>query len=183
MVKEQFLLNDLKSEDQREKAYRELISLYKKRLYWHIRKIVLSHDDADDVLQNTFIKVYRNIEKFQGESKLYTWMYRIATNEALTFMTNKAKKNHISSEELQQKALLGLEEDVFFEGNEIQLKLQKAIATLPKKQQLIFNMKYFDDLTYEDLSQILDISVGGLKSSYHIAVKKITAYLQNNETF
>jgi RNA polymerase sigma-70 factor (ECF subfamily) len=183
LVEEQLLLTALKSKNQREKAFRELITAYKERLYWHIRKIVLNHDDADDVLQNTFIKVFRNIDKFQGDSKLYTWMYRIATNEAITFINNRAKKMHITSEEVQQAAISNLKEDVYFEGSEIQLKLQRAIATLPQKQQLVFNMKYFDDITYEDLSTILETSVGGLKSSYHIAVKKITAHLENNETF
>lgn len=182
MVEEQTLLTALKSPNENEKAFRLLVSTYKERLYWHIRKIVLDHDDADDVVQNTFIKVYKNINKFNGDSKIYTWMYRIATNEAITFINQKAKKLQISSEELQQKTLLHLEEDVYFEGNEIQLKLQKAIATLPQKQQLVFNMKYFEDMTYEALSEILETSVGGLKSSYHIAVKKITAYLENNET-
>jgi len=170
-------------QDLREKAFRELITTYKERLYWHIRKIVLNHDDADDVLQNTFIKVFRNIDKFQGESKLYTWMYRIATNESITFINKKAKKLQVTSEEVQQAALSNLKEDVYFEGNEIQLKLQRAITSLPQKQQLVFNMKYFDDITYEELSTILDTSVGGLKSSYHIAVKKITTFLENDETF
>ncbi|MBW2938139.1 RNA polymerase sigma factor [Aureisphaera sp. CAU 1614] len=183
MVEEQSLVTALKSQDQREKAFRELITTYKERLYWHIRKIVLNHDDADDVLQNTFIKVFRNIDKFQGESKLYTWMYRIATNESITFINKKAKKLQVTSEEVQQAALSNLKEDVYFEGNEIQLKLQRAIASLPQKQQLVFNMKYFDDIKYEELSTILDTSVGGLKSSYHIAVKKITTFLENDETF
>ena len=183
MVEEQSLVTALKSQDLREKAFRELITTYKERLYWHIRKIVLNHDDADDVLQNTFIKVFRNIDKFQGESKLYTWMYRIATNESITFINKKAKKLQVTSEEVQQATLSNLKEDVYFEGDEIQLKLQRAIASLPQKQQLVFNMKYFDDITYEELSTILDTSVGGLKSSYHIAVKKITTFLENDETF
>tara|TARA_R100000406_G_scaffold81127_1_gene62724 strand:- start:3516 stop:4067 length:552 start_codon:yes stop_codon:yes gene_type:complete len=183
LVEEQSLVTALKSQDLREKAFRELITTYKERLYWHIRKIVLNHDDADDVLQNTFIKVFRNIDKFQGESKLYTWMYRIATNESITFINKKAKKLQVTSEEVQQAALSNLKEDVYFEGNEIQLKLQRAITSLPQKQQLVFNMKYFDDITYEELSTILDTSVGGLKSSYHIAVKKITTFLENDETF
>ena len=183
MVEEQSLVTALKSQDLREKAFRELITTYKERLYWHIRKIVLNHDDADDVLQNTFIKVFRNIDKFQGESKLYTWMYRIATNESITFINKKAKKLQVTSEEVQQATLSNLKEDGYFEGDEIQLKLQRAIASLPQKQQLVFNMKYFDDITYEELSTILDTSVGGLKSSYHIAVKKITTFLENDETF
>ncbi|MBA3987467.1 MAG: RNA polymerase sigma factor [Flavobacteriales bacterium] len=174
---EENLIADLQSESQREIAFRELISLYKERLYWHIRKIVLNHDDADDVLQNTFIKVFRSIEGFKGESKLYSWMYRIATNEAITFINKNAKINRVTSEEMQQIAINNLQADVYFEGDAIQLKLQKAIATLPQKQQLVFNMKYFDEHTYEELSEILDTSVGALKSSYHIAVKKITTYL------
>jgi len=177
---EEDFINRLKSENSRELAFKELISLYKERLYWHIRKIVINHDDADDVLQNSFIKVYRNIEGFKGESKLYSWMYRIATNESITFINSKAKINSTSSEEIKNRAIENLESDVYFEGDEIQLKLQRAIAGLPQKQQLVFNMKYFDDITYEELSEILDTSVGALKSSYHLAVKKITAYLTQN---
>jgi len=183
LVEEQSLISALQSESHREKAFKELVSLYKERLYWHIRKIVLDHDDADDVLQNTFIKIFRNINKFQGDSKLYTWMYRIATNESITHINRKARKLQVTSEEIQERALKYLEDDVYFEGTEIQLKLQKAIASLPQKQQLVFNMKYFDELTYEELSEILQTSVGGLKSNYHLAVKKITEYLKEDETF
>ena len=161
-------------------AFKELVQCYQKSLYYHIRNIVLNHDDADDVLQNTFIKVFSNIGNFKGESKLYSWMYRIATNESLTFIEQRAKKQGISNVELQQKAILNLESDVYFEGNEIQIKLQKAIATLPEKQQLVFKMKYFEDMKYENISEILDTSVGGLKANYYHAVKKIEEYLKNN---
>jgi len=161
-------------------AFRKLLQLYQKPLYNHIRNIVLNHDDTDDVLQNTFIKVFQNIENFKGESKLFSWMYRIATNEALTFLQQKAKKQGISNVEVQQKALNKLESDVFFDGDEIQLKLQKAIATLPEKQQLVFKMKYFQELKYEEISEIVDTSVGALKASYHLAVKKIEEYLKIN---
>lgn len=161
-------------------AFKELVQCYQKPLYYHIRNIVLNHDDTDDVLQNTFIKVFSNIGNFKGESKLYSWMYRIATNESLTFIEQRAKKQGISNIELQQKAILNLESDVYFEGNEIQIKLQKAIATLPEKQQLVFKMKYFEDMKYENISEILDTSVGGLKANYHHAVKKIEEYLKNN---
>ena len=161
-------------------AFKELVQRYQKPLYYHIRNIVLNHDDADDVLQNTFIKVFSNIGNFKGESKLYSWMYRIATNESLTFIEQRAKKQGISNIELQQKAILNLESDVYFEGNEIQIKLQKAIATLPEKQQFVFKMKYFEDMKYENISEILDTSVGGLKANYHHAVKKIEEYLKNN---
>jgi len=177
LVEETQFINELQSEQTKDAAFKELIRLYKKRLYWHIRKMVLNHADTDDVLQNSFIKIYKNIHLFKGESKLYSWMYRIATNEAITFLNKKAKHTGTTSEELKQNTLKNLEADVYFEGTEIQLKLQQAIATLPEKQQLVFNMKYFDELTYEELSEILDTSVGALKSSYHIAVKKITAIL------
>ena len=177
MNNEDLLLSQLKSSSTREKAFRELISLYKERLYWHIRKIVISHDDTDDVLQNTFIKVFKSIDKFKGDSKSFSWMYRIATNEAITFLNKKAKRLQTNNEEVQAKAVNNLTSDVYFDGNDIQLKLQKAIATLPQKQQIVFNMKYFDDLKYKDMSEILETSEGALKSSYHIAVKKIESYL------
>lgn len=161
-------------------AFKKLLQLYQKPLYNHVRGMVLNHDDADDVLQNTFIKVYSNLKNFKGESKLFSWMYRIATNEAITFMQQRAKKQGISSEEVQKKVLNTLESDVFFDGNEIQLKLHKAIATLPEKQQLVFKMKYFEELKYEEMAEILETSVGALKASYHIAVKKIEAILKTN---
>jgi RNA polymerase sigma-70 factor, ECF subfamily len=161
-------------------AFRKLLQLYQKPLYNHIRNIVLNHDDTDDVLQNTFIKIFQNLENFKGESKLFSWMYRIATNEALTFLQQKAKKQGISSEEVQKNALSKLESDVFFDGNEIQLKLQKAIATLPEKQQLVFKMKYFEELKYEEISEIVGTSVGALKASYHLAVKKIEDFLKKH---
>lgn len=180
MNTEQELLNRLKSPNHKEQAFRELITLYKERLYWHIRKIVISHDDADDVLQNTFIKVFRSIDNFKGESKLYSWMYRIATNESITFINKNAKRLQITNEEVQQQAVNNLQSDVYFEGDEIQLKLQQAIATLPQKQQLVFNMKYFDDLKYKEISEILETSEGALKASYHLAVKKIETYLKSD---
>ena len=177
MINELELLNRLNAEQTKEQAFKELLNLYKERLYWHIRHIVKSHDDTDDVLQNTFIKVYKNIHAFKGDSKLFSWMYRIATNEAITHLNQNSKRYSISSEELQQKAVNNLKSDVYFEGDEIQLKLQKAIATLPQKQQLVFNMKYFEDIKYSEMSNILDTSEGALKASYHIAVKKIEEYL------
>lgn len=179
MPDEDQLLEQLKSEDHKDRAFKVLLELYKERLYWHIRNIVKSHDDADDALQNTFIKVYKNIHKFKGDSKLFSWMYRIATNESITLINKKAKRLQISNEEVQQTALNNLTSDVYFEGSDIQLKLQQAIATLPEKQQLVFNMKYFEDIKYKDMSEILETSEGALKASYHIAVKKIEAYLTN----
>lgn len=173
------LLEQLQCETQKNKAFKELMRLYKERLYWHIRHIVKSHEDANDVLQNTFIKIYKNINSFKGESKLFSWMYRIATNESITFINKKSRQLQISNEEVQQLAIKNLAADTYFESNTIQLKLQEAIATLPEKQQLVFNMKYFQNIKYSEMSQILETSEGALKASYHIAVKKIEAYLTN----
>lgn len=158
-------------------AFKQLVAQYQKPLYYHIRSIVLDHDDADDVLQNTFVKVFQYLKGFKQESKLFTWMYRIATNEALSHLSTKAKKNGRSSLEHQAFVIDNLEADVYFEGDEIQLKLQKAILHLPEKQQLVFKMRYFNELKYEELSEILGTSVGALKASYHHAVKKIEAHL------
>ena len=177
MQNEAKLITQLKSKNSKELAFQTLVKRYKERLYWHIRKIVLSHDDADDILQNTFIKIFRNIDEFKGNSKLYTWMYRIATNESITFLNSKARRNQVSNETLNENALNSLVADVYFEGDEIQLKLQKAISQLPRIQQLVFNMRYFDNIKYKDMSEILETSEGALKASYHIAVKKIKTYL------
>ena len=171
MQDEKEFIQDLLNPKTQNKAFEQLILDYQKPLYSHIRTIVLNHDDTDDVLQNTFIKVFRNIHTFKGESKLFSWIYRIATNEAITFIHKRAKMNSISSEEIQNKHLNNLESDVYFEGDAIQLQLQKAIATLPEKQQLVFKMKYFQEIHYEELSEILSTSVGALKASYHTAVK------------
>ncbi|SDR86772.1 RNA polymerase sigma-70 factor, ECF subfamily [Gramella sp. MAR_2010_147] len=177
---EDILVSRLQDSTSSQEAFRELISEYKERLYWHIRNIVKNHDDTDDILQNTFLKVYKNINQFKGDSKLYTWMYRIATNESITFLNKKARRLSITSEELQNKIIDNLESDVYFDGNEIQLKLQKAIATLPEKQQQVFVMKYFEELKYREMSELLDTSEGALKASYHIAAKKIEEYLKSN---
>ena len=180
MIEETLLIQQLKNAKTQDRAFRELMSLYKERLYWHIRKIVISHDDTDDVLQNTFVKVYRNIDKFKEESKLYSWIYRIATNEAITYLNKRAKERKINVSEMQQQVIENLQADVYFDGDEIQLKLQKAVASLPQKQQLVFNMKYFDDMKYKEISDVLETSVGALKASYHHAVKKIEKMLTNS---
>lgn len=178
MTDEQQFIERLQNPATRDKAYKELVSMYKERLYWHIRKILISHDDSDDVLQNTFIKVYRSLHNFKGESKLFSWMYRIATNESITFLNKRAKENKVDIDEYKLMHLSTLQEDVLFDGDEIQMILQKAIQTLPQKQQLVFNMKYFDNIKYEEMSEILDTSVGALKASYFHAVKKIEAYIK-----
>ena len=180
MIVEETLVQELKTKKTQAQAFEVLVSTYKERLYWQIRGIVLNHDDADDVLQNTFIKVYKNIDGFKGDSKLFSWMYRIATNEALSFIKQRAKLQGITDIDYQEKLVSNLQADVFFEGDEIQLKLQQAIATLPEKQKLVFNMKYFQELKYEEISKILDTSVGGLKASYHLAVKKVEQYLKTD---
>ena len=177
---EKAFISELLNPKTQNEAFRKLLQLYQKPLYYHIRNMVLNHDDADDVLQNTFVKVFGNLKNFKGDSKLYSWMYRIATNEAITIMQQRAKKQGISNEEAQEKAINKLESDVFFDGDEIQLKLQKAIAILPEKQQIVFKMKYFEELKYEEMSEILGTSVGALKASYHIAVKKIEEFLHTN---
>ncbi|MBT8295053.1 MAG: RNA polymerase sigma factor [Gramella sp.] len=177
---EDLLIKRLQSSSTSQEAFRELISTYKERLYWHIRNMVKNHDDTDDILQNTFVKIFRNIDQFKGDSKLYSWMYRIATNESITFLNKKARRLHITSEELKDQIINNLESDVYFEGDEIKLKLQKAIAQLPEKQQLVFNMKYFEELKYREMAEILETSEGALKASYHIASKKIEEYLKSN---
>ncbi|MBD3581424.1 RNA polymerase sigma factor [Flavobacterium sp. D33] len=153
---------------------------YKRPLYAHIRSIVIDHDDADDVLQNTFVKVFQFLSGFKGDSKLFSWMYRIATNEAITFLKQKARKSGISNEALQSKMVDNLESDIHYDGNEMELKLQKAVALLPEKQRLVFNMKYFQEMKYEAISDILGTSVGALKASYHHAVRKIEDYVKAN---
>jgi RNA polymerase sigma factor (sigma-70 family) len=161
-------------------AFQKLLREYQKPLYHHIRNIVLNHDDTDDVLQNTFVKVFQYLNGFKGDSKLFSWMYRIATNEAITFINQKAKRNGTTSEAMQTRIVENLQADVYFDGNEIQLKLQKAILVLPEKQQLVFKMKYFEELKYEEISEILGTSVGALKASYHHAVKKIEDFMKIN---
>ena len=180
MQDEKAFIEELLNPKTQNKAFRKLLQLYQKPLYNHVRNMVLNHDDADDVLQNTFVKIFQNLKNFKGDSKLFSWIYRIATNEALTFMQQRSKKQGISNEEVQQKTLNNLETDVWFDGNEIQLKLQKAIAILPDKQQLVFKMKYFEELKYEQIAEITETSVGALKASYFHAVKKIEGFLKSN---
>jgi len=179
VIDEKLLVEQLKNSNTQETAFRHLMLLYKKQLYWHIRKIVISHDDTDDILQNTFIKVFKNIHSFNENSKLYSWIYRIATNEAITFIKQKASKQHVDLSELQYKLADNLSSDIYYSGDEIQQLLQKAIVSLPYKQQLVFNMKYFDAMKYSEISEILETSVGALKASYFHAVKKIEESLKN----
>jgi RNA polymerase sigma-70 factor (ECF subfamily) len=173
------LITDLKNEKTRNLAFQTLVNKYKERLYWHIRKIVMDHDDADDILQNTFIKVWRSIDKFREESSLYTWLYRIATNESLTFINSNKRRSIIPMNDTSEFLMNNLESDVYFDGDEIQLRLQEAILKLPEKQRIVFNLKYFEEMKYEDMSKVLDTSVGALKASFHHAAKKVEEYLKN----
>jgi RNA polymerase sigma-70 factor (ECF subfamily) len=174
------LLIQFRNPETRHYAFNLLVREYQKRLYWHIRKILLDHDDTDDVLQNVFIKVWRNLDGFKEESQLYTWLYRIATNESITFLNQKKKRAGIPIDDVSHFLAANLESDHYFKGDEIQAKLQKAILSLPDKQRIVFNMKYFDEIKYEEMSKILDTSVGALKASYHHAVKKVEEYLKNH---
>jgi RNA polymerase sigma-70 factor (ECF subfamily) len=165
--------------DKKQEALALLMEKYKQRLYWHIRKMVIVHEDADDLLQNTFMKAWIHIENFRGDASLYTWLYRIATNETLNYINKK--KEGLLNEDADMETMLGnrLETDPLFSGDEIQKRLQKCILALPDKQRLVFNMKYFEDMTYEQISDVLGTSVGALKASYFHAVRKIEAFIRS----
>lgn len=171
------LLERFRNPETRSYAFNLIVRKYQERLYWHIRKIVISHDDSDDVIQNTFLKVWTGLESFREDSQLFTWLYRIATNEALTFLKKKRRKFALPLVEVEQQLARTFEASPHVDGDEIQIKLQKAILTLPEKQRLVFNMKYFEELKYEEISEILGTSVGALKASFHHAVKKIEKYM------
>ncbi len=177
LYNEQEMLVMLQDETQLHKAFNILVKTHSQQLYWQIRNMVLNHEDANDILQNTFIKAWNAIPSFRGESKLSTWFYRIAVNEALTFLNSQRTANLSGILELEDVLAQRLEADCYFSGDEAQLKLQKAVLTLPEKQRLVFNMKYFDEMKYEDMSEVLGTSVGALKASYHLAVKKIENFL------
>ena len=155
------------------KGFSLIVEQYSTKLYWHIRRLVILHEDADDALQNTFLNAWRNIGRFRNESSLYTWLYAIATNEALTLINKRARNSEVSLDDLESIFANSREGSTWFDGNEAQVKLQNAILQLPEKQRIVFNFKYYEDLTYEDMSKILKTSVGALKASYHHAVKKI----------
>ncbi|MEO6884139.1 MAG: sigma-70 family RNA polymerase sigma factor [Bacteroidia bacterium] len=175
------LLDKFKNSDLAERnfAFNLIVRKYQKKIYWHIRKILIDHDDSNDVTQNVFIKVWKNLDGFKEDSQLYTWLYRIATNESLTFLKQKKRKNLVPFSDVEYSLSNSLQSDQYMKGDEIQLKLQNAILTLPNKQRIVFNMKYFDNIKYEEMSKILDTSVGALKASYHHAVKKIENIIKN----
>jgi RNA polymerase sigma factor (sigma-70 family) len=167
------LLELIRNPESRDKGFRLLVEMYQKRVYGIIRKMLIIHEDADDVTQNTFIKAFRNIESFHGNSTLFTWLYRIATNESLNFLEKKKRRFFFPIEDHMEAMSGYLDQSGLISGEDIEIKLQKALLKLPDKQRLVFNMRYFDDLSYEQISQITQTSVGALKASYHHAVKKI----------
>lgn len=174
------LVSIFRDSDRRNYAFNMIVRKYTERLYWHIRKLVISHDDTDDVLQNTFMKAWKGLEDFREDAQLFTWLYRIATNEALTFLNQKKRKYFLPLIDVERQLSNTLETDEYFSGDELQKQLQKAILTLPEKQRVVFNLKYFEEMKYEEMSEILDTSVGALKASYHHAVKKIENYIKEN---
>jgi len=176
---EEDLIQKLKDPSQKRMAFHELVTTNQERLYWHVRKIVFDHDDTDDILQNVFIKAWNAIDTFRGDSSVFTWLYRIATNESLTFLSQKKKRKGFWVYSEEEYLLEKLSADEYFDGDEIQRKLMEAVIKLPEKQRLIFTMKYFDGMKYDDISKILLVTTGALKASYHHAVKKIEEYLNN----
>ncbi|MDB4534613.1 sigma-70 family RNA polymerase sigma factor, partial [Vicingaceae bacterium] len=170
------LLTMFRDESSRNYAYNLIVRKYQERVYWHIRRILINHEDADDVTQNTLIKAWKGLHKFKEESQLYTWLYRIATNESITFLNKKKKRFFVSINDIEHELSQSLESDDQYSGDEIQLTLQKAILTLPEKQRLVFNMRYYDEMKYDEIAEVLGTSVGALKASYHHAVKKIENY-------
>lgn len=166
----------------REEAFGLLLKKYQQKIYWHIRRLVIDHDDADDLVQDVFVKVWKNLENFREDAQLYTWLYRIATNESITFLNKKKQRLNVSLDDESAAYLADtLSTSSYFDGNQAQQKLQEALLRLPEKQRLVFNMKYFEDMKYEEISQVVGTSVGALKASYHIAVKKIEQYFKETD--
>ena len=161
-------------------AFECIVKEYSEQLYWQIRRLVFSHDDANDILQNTFIKAWINIDYFRGDAKMSTWLYRIALNECLTFLNKQRAANQLSIDEADKELLNKLESDTYFDGDDTQKIFLHAIHTLPEKQQIVFNLKYFKEMKYEEISEIVGTSIGALKASYHHAVKKIEAFLEKH---
>jgi RNA polymerase sigma-70 factor (ECF subfamily) len=171
------LLLKIKNPETRSYGFNMLVRTYQQRVYWHVRKMVIDHDDADDITQEVFIKIHKAIDTFREDSQLFTWIYRIATNECLNFLNKKRRRFFLPIEDIGAQLSAKIDTSDMISGDEIQKKLQKALLQLPDKQRLVFNMKYFEDLSYEDIAAITSTSVGALKASYHHAVKKIEDYL------
>ncbi|HJP64616.1 MAG TPA: sigma-70 family RNA polymerase sigma factor [Mucilaginibacter sp.] len=180
-VEDAEILRKFQDEKTRNEAFNLLLKKYQQKLYWHIRRMVIDHDDADDIVQDTFVKIWKNLPGFRSDAQLYTWMYRIATNECITFLNKKKQKNNIPLDDVAYELADTLADSTYFNGDKAQLKLQQAILTLPEKQRLVFNMKYYDDMKYEEMSDVLGTSVGALKASFHLAVKKIESFLLSRD--
>jgi RNA polymerase sigma-70 factor (ECF subfamily) len=176
---EKEVLRLLQNEDTQKRGFECVVAQYSEQLYWQIRRMVFSHEDANDLLQNTFIKAWMNIDYFRGDAKLSTWLYRIALNECLTFLNKQRAASTLSLDAEEATAIQQLESDSYFSGDEALLSLQKALLTLPEKQRIVFNLKYYQEMKYEEMSEILGTSVGALKASYHHAVKKIEKFLES----
>lgn len=174
------LIKFFRNKESRHYGFNLIVRKYQERVYWHVRRILISHEDTDDIVQNTFIKAWEGLDNFREEAKLFTWLYRIATNEALSFLKQKRRVFYLPVLDAERVLSNVISNDEYFDGNEIQRKLQKAILTLPEKQRVVFNMKYFDEMKYEEISDVLKTSVGALKASYHYAVKKIESYLEKD---
>jgi len=164
----------------REKAFTAILKKYQEKLYWHVRRMVIGHDDANDVLQNVFIRVWNGLENFREDSQLYTWLYRIATNETLTFLEQKKKRSSVSLSDVESGLSNKIMADKDFDGNKLEWKLQLGIQQLPEKQRVVFQLRYYDEMPYEEMSRVLETSEGALKASYHHAAKKIEDYIKNN---
>ena len=171
---------DLYKEGQQERAFREIVDSYSERLYWHVRRFLCSHEDTDDLLQDIFVKIWSALPSFRGDSQLYTWLYRIATNETLNFLNKQKVRSALQFESLSSKLEEKIDEDPWFNGDSLQRLLMKAIQRLPEKQRLVFTMRWFEELSYEDISEILGTSVGALKASYHFATEKLKTFLEKN---
>lgn len=174
------LLLEFKQGKSKEHAFEQIIRKYQEKLYWHIRRMVIDHENANDVLQNMFIKVWKSLDNFRGDSQLYTWLYRIATNESLSFIAKEKKRMSVSMDDNDQILTNKLKSDAHFDANKLEWKLQLAIQSLPEKQKVVFNLRYYDEMPYEEMSAVLDTSVGALKASYHHAAKKIEEFILNN---
>ncbi|MEI9933600.1 MAG: sigma-70 family RNA polymerase sigma factor [Ferruginibacter sp.] len=174
------LLSHFKNPSTKERAFTNIIKKYQEKLYWHIRRMVIEHEDANDVLQNMFIKVWNGLENFREDSQLYTWLYRIATNESLTFLQQQKKRSTVSISDDENGLSNQLKADKNFDANKIEWKLQLAIQKLPEKQRVVFNLRYYDEMPYEEMSRVLETSEGALKASYHHAVKKIEDFILNH---
>ncbi len=174
------LLDIYKNNHQHEYAFNLIVRKYQEKVYWHVRRMVLDHDDANDIVQDIFIKAWKSLKEFRGDSGLYTWLYRIATNETLSFLRKKKKRFFLPWQDVENIMSEKLESDTYFKGSEIEKKLQKAILSLPDKQKVVFNLRYFDEMKYEEMSEILQTSIGALKASFHHASKKIEDYIKEH---